>query len=63
VQSNYYAFAELIHKENKRQFLPRGQIIYPYSSAVKGLTQHILVICPPDRGINTGHYGKKSGPL
>jgi hypothetical protein len=24
VQSNYYVFAEIIHKENKRKFLPRG---------------------------------------
>jgi hypothetical protein len=31
VQSNYYVFAKLIHKENKRKFLSRGQIICPYS--------------------------------
>jgi len=24
VQSNYYVFVELIHKENKRKFLSRG---------------------------------------
>jgi len=24
VQFNYYVFAELIHKENKRKFLSRG---------------------------------------
>jgi len=42
VQSNYYVFAELIHKENKRKFLSRGQIICPYSSAVKGLARRSI---------------------